>query len=138
MKKKKNTPQKSCTLYSGSDCTLYSGFSCTLYSGIFNQRKKARKEAAERNFIEGRFGQGKNGYRLNEIRARLKATSESWVACIFFVMNLIHYEKVKIFCSIYRWLEGVLSEICAILQPMEPKTRLVYLDIINPDCRLIN
>ena len=103
----------------------------------YYQRKKARKEAAERNFIEGRFGQGKNGYRLNEIRARLKATSESWVACIFFVMNLIHYEKVKFFGSTYRWLEGVLSEIWAILQPTEPKTRLVYVGIINPDWRII-
>jgi hypothetical protein len=43
---------------------------------------KKRKEAAERNHIEGKFGQGKNGYNLNQIRARLKETSESWVACI--------------------------------------------------------
>ena len=66
----------------------------------YYQRRKSRKKAAERNHIEGRFGQGKNGYSLNEIRAKLKATSESWVACIFFVMNLLHYEKVKIFGSI--------------------------------------
>ena len=46
------------------------------------------------------FGQGKNGYNLNKIRARLRNTSESWVACIFFIMNLILYEKGYFFGSI--------------------------------------
>lgn len=54
-------------------------------------KNKKRKEAADRNQIEGKFGQGKNGYNLNQIRARLQKTSESWVACIFFIMNLIKY-----------------------------------------------
>ena len=66
----------------------------------YYQKQKRRKEAAERNHIEGKFGQGKNGYNLNEIRARLKNTSESWVSCIFFIMNLILYEKKYIFGSI--------------------------------------
>ncbi len=66
----------------------------------YYQKRKRRKEAAERNHIEGKFGQGKNGYNLNEIRARLKNTSESWVACIFFIMNLILYEKRSFFGSI--------------------------------------
>lgn len=64
------------------------------------QKRKQRQEAAERNHIEGKFGQGKNGYNLNQIRARLKDTSESWIACIFFVMNLIHYEANHFFSSI--------------------------------------
>ncbi len=66
----------------------------------YYQKRKRRKEAAERNHIEGKFGQGKNGYNLNEIRARLRSTSESWVACIFFIMNLILYEKETFFGSI--------------------------------------
>jgi len=57
------------------------------------QKAKRKKEAAERNHIEAKFGQGKNGYNLNKIRAKLKSTSESWVSCIFFVMNLINYQK---------------------------------------------
>jgi IS5 family transposase len=57
------------------------------------QKRKKKKEAAERNHIEGKFGQGKNGYNLNQVRATLKDTSESWVACIFFIMNLINLEK---------------------------------------------
>ena len=72
----------------------------------YYQKRKTKKEAAERNHIEGKFGQGKNGYNLDEIRARLKNTSESWVACIFFVMNLIHYEANYFFGSFFRWIYG--------------------------------
>jgi hypothetical protein len=43
----------------------------------YYQKRKVRKEAAERNHIEEKFGQDKNGYNLNEIRARLSASSES-------------------------------------------------------------
>lgn len=64
------------------------------------QRAKLKKEASERNHIEGKFGQGKNGYNLNKVRARLKETSESWVSCIFFVMNLINYQKKSSFGSL--------------------------------------
>lgn len=54
----------------------------------YYQRRKQQKERNQRNHIEGKFGQGKNGYNLNKIRARQQKTSESWVSCIFFVMNI--------------------------------------------------
>lgn len=73
-------------------------------SQSYYQKSKTKREAAERNHIEGKFGQGKNGYALNQIRARLKETSESWVACIFFVMNLIHLEANHFFVSFFRWI----------------------------------
>ena len=57
------------------------------------QKSRARKENGERNHVEGKFGQAKNGYNLNKIRARRARTSESWIACIFFVMNLIKFSK---------------------------------------------
>ena len=59
----------------------------------YYQRRRRKQEAMERNQIEGKFGQGKNGYELNRIRARLRSISESWVSCIFFIMNLIKLEK---------------------------------------------
>ena len=62
----------------------------------YYKKQKRKKEAAQRNHVEGKFGQGKNGYNLNKIRAKLKATSESWIAAIFFVMNLINYQKIKL------------------------------------------
>ena len=74
----------------------------------YYQKTKRKKEARERNQIEGKFGQGKNGYNLNQIRAKLAKTSESWVACIFFVMNLIHYEKLSLF---YSFIRSVISKI---------------------------
>ena len=55
------------------------------------QKKKKRKEKNERNHVEGKFGQGKNGYNLNKIRAKLSSTSESWVCGIIFTMNVINY-----------------------------------------------
>lgn len=75
-------------------------------------RRKKRKEKAERNHIEGKFGQGKNGYNLNQIRARLKETSESWVACIFFVMNLLKYAgdfSFVYFLALYKCLSKIQS-----------------------------
>ena len=49
-----------------------------------------------RNHIEGKFGQGKNGYNLNKIRARRRDTSESWISAILFVMNLIKLMEVAV------------------------------------------
>jgi hypothetical protein len=43
----------------------------------------------ERNPIEGKFGQAKNAYGMNRIRARLKTTSQSWIASIILVLNLV-------------------------------------------------
>ena len=65
------------------------------------QKAKRKKEASERNHIEAKFGQAKNGYNLNKIRAKLKTTSESWISCIFFVMNLINYQKKSSFASLF-------------------------------------
>jgi len=53
-----------------------------------SERYRKKKKAAERNHIEGKFGQGKRGYNLNNIKARLAETSESWINAIFLVMNL--------------------------------------------------
>ena len=43
----------------------------------------------ERNPIEGKFGQAKNAYGMNRIRARLRGTSQSWIASIILVLNLV-------------------------------------------------
>lgn len=70
----------------------------------YYQLRKRKQEAMERNQIEGKFGQGKNGYELNRIRARLRSTSESWISCIFFIMNLIKLEKEFLLA----FLKGIL------------------------------
>jgi len=54
-----------------------------------NLKRQRREDERSRIPVEGKFGQGKNGYRLNQIRARLASTSEAWVRSIFLVMNLM-------------------------------------------------
>lgn len=51
-------------------------------------KAQRRAEYLERIPIEGKFGQGKNGYDLNYIRAKRPDTSEAWINSIFLVMNL--------------------------------------------------
>jgi len=50
---------------------------------------RRREEYLQRIPIEGKFGQGKNGYRLNYIRAKRSDTSFAWINSIFLVMNLL-------------------------------------------------
>ena len=51
-------------------------------------KAQRREEYLQRIPIEGKFGQGKNGYRLNYIRAKRADTSYAWINSIFLVMNL--------------------------------------------------
>jgi IS5 family transposase len=50
---------------------------------------EAHVSPGERNPIEGKFGQAKAGYGMNRIKARLSETSESWIASIVMVLNLV-------------------------------------------------
>lgn len=71
------------------------------------EKAKLQKEKNERNQIEGKFGQGKQKYKLNKIMAKLSTTSESWIAAILFVMNILKLSK-DILCQIFN---GLFSEI---------------------------
>ena len=51
-------------------------------------KAQRRVEYLQRIPIEGKFGQGKNGYDLNYIRAKRPDTSYAWINTIFLVMNL--------------------------------------------------
>ena len=54
----------------------------------------------ERNPVEGKFGQAKTAYGLGRIRARLKQTSESWIASIILVLNLVKLAGTALYCLI--------------------------------------
>lgn len=56
----------------------------------------------ERNPIEGKFGQAKTGYGLNRIKARLRGTSEAWIACIFLVLNLVKLAGAALPCLVIK------------------------------------
>jgi hypothetical protein len=61
----------------------------------------------ERNPIEGKFGQAKTGYGLDRIKARLQDTSESWIASIFLVLNLVKLAGVALYWIIILILESL-------------------------------
>jgi transposase, IS5 family len=50
----------------------------------------------ERNPIEGKFGQAKVGYGLANISAKLKNTSQSWIASIILVLNLVNLTRLNV------------------------------------------
>jgi transposase, IS5 family len=52
----------------------------------------------ERNPVEGKFGQAKVGYGLDCIKAKLKTTSESWIAAIILVLNLVNLARLASLC----------------------------------------
>lgn len=58
----------------------------------------------ERNPIEGKFGQAKTAYGLNRIKARLKDTSESWIASIILVLNLVKLAGAALPCFIVKMM----------------------------------
>ncbi len=52
----------------------------------------------ERNPIEGKFGQAKTAYGMDRIKARLQATSQSWIASIILVLNLVKLTGQALLC----------------------------------------
>jgi len=66
----------------------------------------------ERNPIEGKFGQAKTVYRLDRINARLRETSESWIACIILVLNLVKLAGAALPCTILKWWNSYFSKRC--------------------------
>lgn len=91
---------------------------------IRKMKEQRIQDSRERIPIEGKFGQGKNGYRLNYIRAKLQKTSEAWINCIFLVMNLMVLLKklgktltlslfARLFWSCYRIIAVALENLPA-------------------------
>lgn len=57
----------------------------------------------ERNPIEGKFGQAKTAYGMNRIKARLQNTSESWIATIVLVLNLVRLTRSVRYALLRLW-----------------------------------
>jgi len=65
----------------------------------------------ERNPIEGKFGQAKTAYGLNRIKARLTSTSESWIACIILVLNLVKLAGVALPCLMMKMINSFSARV---------------------------
>jgi hypothetical protein len=83
----------------------------------------------ERNPIEGKFGQAKNAYGMNRIRARLKETSQSWIASIIMVLNLVKLAGEAPLCllSYSAWKQFMDKVFCHINNAREPQLILGHL-----------
>ena len=74
------------------------------------KQEKLRKRNNQRNVIEGKFGEGKNRYGLDNLRTRLPATIGADVHLTFLAMNLAKYVReiesglFSVFYGIATWL----------------------------------
>ncbi|MEO6220515.1 MAG: IS5 family transposase [Ginsengibacter sp.] len=75
------------------------------------EKRKLQKEMAGRNAIEGKFGQGKNAYGLQKIKARMKETSESWIMSIYFIMNLVKLSERAFLRLLKVWLQRFMQAV---------------------------
>ncbi|MGG6270979.1 transposase, partial [Leptolyngbya sp. AN10] len=71
-------------------------------------RKQVRADAAVRNQIEGKFGQGKRRFSLGRVMAKLASTAECTIAITFLVMNLERWLQhlLFVFFEVLFWLKG--------------------------------
>jgi len=72
------------------------------------QKRLARADAAARNAVEGKFGEGKRSYGLGRIRAHLQTTSETVIGLQLLVMNLEKRLRV-LFLPLLQWLWSALA-----------------------------
>ncbi len=72
------------------------------------QKKIAKADAAARNAVEGKFGEGKRSYGLGRIRARLQRTSKTVIGLQLLVMNLEKRLRV-LFLPFLQWLWSTLA-----------------------------
>ena len=92
------------------------------------QKRKLKKERNQRNHVEGKFGQGKNGYRLNQIRAKRSDTSKSWISAILFIMNLEKLYKTaeKQMAFIFYFASNVIHNIYNRIFHRNEKVNLIF------------
>lgn len=81
------------------------------------QKRIERQDNAERNAIEGKFGEGKRKYGLGLIQARLKQTSETVIALQFLIMNIEKVLRDSFLPIFQEWLQNILAKF---------KSKLVY------------
>ena len=82
----------------------------------------------ERNPIEGKFGQAQTGYGLNRIKARLQQTSESWIAGIFLVLNLVKLAGAALSCPVLNLLYGFSASMHRVCD----EVLLIFLSVLYP------
>jgi transposase, IS5 family len=67
------------------------------------EKREHKEKSKRRNWIEGKFGEGKRRYGLGLVMAKTRVTSESWIAMVIFVMNIARVFR-DLFLSPLFWL----------------------------------
>jgi transposase len=81
-------------------------------------KAQRRADYRQRIPIEGKFGQGKQGYRLNTIRAKRSDTSLAWINSIFMVMNLLILARI--------FFTGCKKSFVRVLLPLTRVAKLLF------------
>ena len=88
----------------------------------------------ERNPIEGKFGQAKTAYGMNRIKARLQDTSESWIASIVLVLNLITLigrASLSLIIKLYQQYTKTENAIAIILKKYQPEKKWNFCNTVT-------
>lgn len=91
--------------------------------------EKYQDDPGIRNPIEGKFGQGKRAYRMDRVFAKLKDTSECWIATSIFVMNLIKLVSETQFYWLYTVLRNKFGKLIRFLVDYRPIERLGWANL---------
>ncbi len=79
------------------------------------EKKHHKQESVKRNRIEGMFGLAKRRFGLGLVMAKLKQTSESWIALVIFVMNVAAVCRDHIFSYFLHDIGQKTSLFCSML-----------------------
>jgi hypothetical protein len=90
------------------------------------QAVKIHLSPGERNPIEGKFGQAKVAYGLNNIRAKLSSTSTSWIAAIALMLNLVKLTEQAL-VSLLWFLKNILKNLSAQIRNMLSNCNIIKL-----------
>ena len=96
-----------------------------------SEKRTLQKEMGGRNEIEGKFGQGKNAYGLQKIKARMKETSESWIMSIYFILNLVKLSQRAFLCLLKAMLQPDMEPLFLTCRNYRPTYKIIPNNIIN-------
>jgi transposase, IS5 family len=93
------------------------------------KQKELKQGVSERNCVEGKFGQGKRWYGMDNIHAKLQATSESMIGAIVVVLNLVRLVQQHV----YTFFKNMYTMICDMLYKFKNKYTMIY-DSLYKSC----
>ena len=85
-----------------------------------------QQQTNQRNHVEGQFGTAKDAYDLKKVKAKTQATSESWVANIFFVMNIVRLLKVAMSSTLIMLIAAIYAFFCKMETDIKDTIKMLF------------